>query len=64
VLCYCEEGGEVGVAGEGEREGVRLGRERKRKKMKGMTWHDTMRILSSVIDIIMLDLLLVWLSYY
>jgi len=52
------------VAGEGEREGVRLGRERKRKKMKGMTWHDTMRILSSVIDIIMLDLLLVWLSYY
>jgi len=61
--CYCEEGGEGGGAGEGEREGVRLGRERKRKKMKGMTWHDSMLIWSAVIDI-MLDLLLVWLSYY
>lgn len=64
MLCYCEEGGEVGVAGEGEREGVRLGRKRKRKKMKGMTWYDTVLIWSSVIDIMMLDLLLVWFSYY
>lgn len=64
MLCYSEEGGEVGVAGEGEIEGVRLGRKRKRKKMKGMTWHDTVLIWSSVINIMMLDLLLVWFSYY